>query len=462
MSTASVPPLPTFVPPGPKPLSPIIALARTALGDEGNLLSLLPAEAYRVPIGPLGYSRRQIVIVNEPALVREVLNDERGIFPKSDLMVDATEPLIGDAMFVSSGERWRRQRAMIDPAFSHMRVGHAFPSMAAAVDAFEERLDGLAAAGEAFSLDLAMSQLTADVICRTIFSTELATDASREVFECFDVFERGIGQVNLMRMIFAPAFAKTPHAPEVLDACARIRARLGEMVDPRLEGRIEHDDICGAVVAARDAATGEGFTREELIDQLGVFFLAGHETTASVLTWLFELLVEEPTLADAIAAEVDEVVGEGPVIFEHTKNLPVLRAIFRETARLYPPITFLPRVAMERTRLGGHRIRRGALVMIAPWTIHRHEQLWRDPHRFDASRFLPGAEEKIESGAYIPFGYGPRICIGAAFALVESCLIVARLVRRYRFERADDAVVEPVARLTTRPRHEIRLRARRH
>lgn len=456
-----MPELPTFVPPGPRPLSPIIALARTALGDEGNLLSLLPAEAYRMPIGPLGWSRRQTVIVNDPALVREVLVDEQGIFPKSDLMVDATEPLIGDAMFVSSGERWRRQRAMIDPAFSHMRVGHAFGAMAAAVDAFEARLDGFAASGEDFSLDLAMSQLTADVICRTIFSTELATDASQEVFECFDVFERGIGQVNLMRLIFARAFAKTPHAPEVLDACARIRQRLGDLVDPRLDGRVAHDDICGAVIAARDADTGEGFSREELIDQLGVFFLAGHETTASVLTWLFALLVEQPGLAAAIREEVDAVVGEGPVSFEQTKQLPVLRAIFRETARLYPPITFLPRVAMEATRIGGRRIRKGALIMIAPWTIHRHEKLWRDPHRFDAGRFLPGSEEKIESGAYIPFGYGPRICIGAAFATVESCLIVARLARRYDLERADDAVIEPVARLTTRPRNELRLRVRR-
>ena len=455
------PELPTFVPPGPKPLSPLVALARTALGDEGNLLSLLPAEAYRMPVGPLGWSRRQTVIVNDPALVREVLVDEAGIFPKSDLMVDATQPLIGDAMFVSSGERWRRQRAMIEPAFSHMRVGHAYGAMVAAVDAFEDRLDGLAVRGEDFSLDLAMSQLTADVICRTIFSTELATEASQEVFESFDVFERGIGQVNLLRLIFAPAFAKAPHAPEVLDACARIRGHLGQLVDPRLEGEVVHDDICGAVIAARDRETGAGFSREELIDQLGVFFLAGHETTASVLTWLFTLLVDQPALAAAIRAETDRVLGEGALSFAQTKQLPVLRAIFRETARLYPPITFLPRVAMAPTRIGGRRIRRGALIMISPWTIHRHERLWRDPHRFDARRFLAGGEEKIPSGAYIPFGYGPRICIGAAFALVESCLIVARLVRRYDLERSDASPVEPVARLTTRPRQEIRLRARR-
>lgn len=455
--------LPTFVPPGPKPLSPVIALLRTALGDEGNLLSLLPAEAYRVPIGPLGYSRRQIVIVNEPSLVREVLHDDGERFPKSDLMVDATAPLIGDAMFVSSGERWRRQRAMIDPAFSHMRVSGAFGAMAEAVDAFETRLDGFVDRGEVLDLDLAMSQLTADVICRTIFSTGLDSDASREVFDCFETFENGIGQVNLLRLIFAPAFAKTPHPPAVLEACARIRARLGEFVDPRLDGRVEHDDICGALIDARHPETGERFDREALVDQLGVFFLAGHETTASVLTWLFYLLVEQPGLASAIREEVRAVVGDAEITYEHTRQLPVLRAIFRETARLYPPITFLPRVALQATRLGERRLKRGALVMVSPWTIHRHETLWRDAHRFDASRFLPGSEESVPAGAYIPFGHGPRVCVGAAFATTESLLIVARLLARYAFEAVDagDGPVEPVARLTTRPRHPIRLRVHR-
>ncbi|HSG88001.1 MAG TPA: cytochrome P450 [Pseudomonadales bacterium] len=450
-----------FTPPGPRPLSPVVALARTALAGEGDLLSLLPADAYRVPIGPLGYSRRQILVVNDPALVRTVLDDEEGIFPKNDLMTGALAPLVGNAMFVSSGDTWRRQRAMVDPAFSHMRINRAFASMASAVDAYEAHLDGLAGRSESLDIDAAMSHLTADVICRTIFSTELATDASRDVFRAFELFEKRIAHVDLLRLIFGRAFADVPHDEDVLEACRTIRRRLGEFVDPRLAGEVAHDDICGAVIAARDADTGAAFDREELIDQLGVFFLAGHETTASVLTWVMTLLTCYPQLAEAMRAEVDAVVGDGAVTFEHTKHLPFVRAVFRETARLYPPITFIPRVATRATRLGGRRVRRGAMVMISPWTIHRHELLWDRPNEFDPSRFLASADGGVAASSYIPFGHGPRLCVGAAFATIESCLILARLVRRYHFERTDDAEIRPVARLTTRPRDEVRLRVTR-
>lgn len=447
-----------FTPPGPRPLSPIIALLRTALQGEGDLLSLMPADAYRVPIGPLGYSRRQILIVNAPELVRKVLGDAEGIFPKNDLMTGALAPLVGDGMFVSSGARWRRQRAMVDPAFSHMRISSAFDSMAAAMDDYEAHLDGLAGSGAALELDAAMSHLTADVICRTIFTSPLGSAASREVFDAFDLFERRIAHVDLKRLIFGRAFEAIPYDPDVLAACATIRRRLGEFLDPRLAGLVEHDDICGAIVAARDADSGIGFDREALIDQLGVFFLAGHETTASVLTWVMALLTCWPELADAMRAEVQSVVGEGPVDFEHTRHLPFVRAVFRETARLYPPITFIPRVATRATELGGWPVRRGAMIMVSPWTIHRHRDLWARPDEFDPSRFMPGAETSIVPGSYIPFGHGPRLCVGSAFATVESTLILARLVRRYRFERIGDSDIRPVARLTTRPRDEIRLR----
>ena len=199
-------------------------------------------------------------------------------------------------------------------------------------------------------------------------------------------------------------------------------------------------------------------TRDELIDQLGVFFLAGHETTASVLTWAVYIIASQPAVAARVREEVNTAVGDGQIGFDDIKKLPYTRNVFRETLRLYPPLTFIPRVAAENCEIDGYRIKRGAMVMIAPWTIHRHRRYWNDPELFDADRFSSEREHEIARGTYIPFGQGPRVCAGATFAQIESTLILASVVRYFDFECLDADKVFPVARLTTRPRHEISCR----
>lgn len=451
--------VPHYKPPRPAPLGPLAALIRTAAQGEGNLLSLLPADAYRLPVTHLGYSRRSILLVNDPELLRGVMTDPTGIYPKNDLMVGALEPLVGDSIFVSSGKRWRRQRDMIDPAFSHIRLTRAYASMIAAVDDYETQLDRQAADGETFSLDMAMSNLTADIICRTVFSTSLQTQVARDVFDAFEIFERSAAQVELKALIFDPPFKKIRQHKPVLDACTRIRQHLGELVDTHANAEAgEFNDIASACIAAVDEASGCPFSRKELIDQLGVMFLAGHETTASVLTWLFFILSIRPEIVARIRAEVDAVVGDGPVEFEHIKQLRYVRNVFRETLRLYPPITFMPRVAMERTRIGKFKVKRGAMIMVSPWTTHRHLKLWKDPDVFDPDRFSPEREHELTPGAYLPFGMGPRTCVGAGFAQTEASLIIARLTRRFDLQTLEPDKVRPVARLTTRPVQQIQVR----
>ena len=448
-----------FTPPKPTALASVIALLRVLLRGDGDLLSLLPAAAYRMEVGHLGWSRRQTLIVNRPDQVRRVLSDPEGIFPKSDLMVEALDPLIGDSIFVSSGETWRRQRRMIDPSLTMMRVNNAFPAMVAGCEAAEETLAARARDGGEFSLDLAMSHLTADIICRTVFSASLADKAAHDVFEAFTLFERSVAQVEIRRLLFDPAWTQAPQKPEVLEACRTIRAHLAALIDTHTGGdAARFDDIASAVIGARDPQSGTPFSREELIDQLGVLFLAGHETSASALTWVFYLLATHPGLVERLRAEVREVCGDGPVEFEHTKRLPFIRNIFRETLRLYPPITFLPRVALEATTIGDVKVRRGALVMVAPWVLHRHQRYWRDPHVFDADRFSPAREAEITPGTYIPFGQGPRVCAGAAFATTEAVLLIARLFRRFDWHVRDPARVRPAARLTTRPVEQVMVR----
>lgn len=445
-----------YYPPRPRSLPAVAALVRAVARGDGDLLSLLPAKAYRMPIGALGYSRRSIILINAPDLVRQIMTEKLDIYPKSDLMVDALEPLIGDSIFVSQGKTWRRQRLMVDPAFSLMRVNRGFDAMRAAVDDFEVVLDQRVEDGESVSLDMAMSHLTADIITRTVFSQPLKSDTSRDVFDAFTVFERSVAQVEIRRLIMDKAWTKSPQRDEVLEACRKIRQCLGRLLtEHQRAGGGSKDDIAGSFAAARDPETGEGFTRDELIDQLGVMFLAGHETTASVLTWVFFILATQPDEMRRVREEIDSVVGDGKVTFENTKGLTHIRNVFRETLRLYPPITFIPRVAAETTRLGGRRIKKGAMIIIAPWALHRNARYWTDPDAFDPDRFSPGREAEHPPGAYIPFGQGPRTCVGAAFATIEACLIIARLARRYDFQIPAPEKVRPVARLTTRPKHQI-------
>ncbi len=426
----------------------------------GDLLSLLPAAAYRMDVGKLGYSRRTILLINQPDICRSILTDPTGIYPKNDLMVGALAPLVGDSIFVSSGDTWRRQRDMVDPAFSHMRINTAFASMTAAVDDYEARLDS---EGETpRSLDLAMSELTADIICRTVFSTPLESGTAREVFDAFTIFEREVAQVELRRLIFEPAFTPVPQPEPVLAACERIRKHLGEMVDRHgSSNACPQQDIARAVIEARDANTGEGFSRKELIDQLGVFFLAGHETTASVLTWAFYILATQPDVLTRVRDEVATNIGDGPIEFEQLKKLPFTRNVFRETLRLYPPITFIPRLAAEDTTIGRYKVKRGAMIMISPWTMHRHHDHWANPHAFDPDRFSTERQSELTPGTYLPFGVGPRVCVGKAFATIEATLILARLARRYDFSVIDPQHVRPIARLTTRPAEQIMCRVTR-
>ena len=436
-------------------MNALASLLRAVASGDGNLLNLLPGSAYRTDMGPLGWSRRSTYVVNRPDLVRDVLLDPEGIFPKSDLMVNALEPLIGNSIFVSSGETWQRQRTMVDPALSMMRINRAFPAMEAGVDQTIATLTDKAKSGEAFSLDLLMSHLTADIICRTVFTTPLDQGVTHDVFEAFSRFERSVAQTEIWRLVIEKAFTKPKQKSHVLDACRVIRKHLATLVDSHLgENGKNFDDIATSLADARDEF-GKAFTREELIDQLGVLFLAGHETSASALTWVFYILASVPDAVARIREEVAAICGDGPINFEHTKKLVFTRNVFRETIRLYPPITFLPRVAMRDTKLGKKKIRRGALVIIAPWVLHRHQAYWKDPDLFDPDRFLPQREKDIVANSYIPFGIGPRICSGAAFASIEAVLIIACLIRDFDFNVIDGDKVWPAARLTTRPTRQI-------
>ena len=230
-----------YRPPAPTPRSPLRSLLRVIRQGDGDLLSLVPEDAYQKPLTWLGYSRRSILLINDPQLCRDVLYDRDELFPKNDLMVGALEGLVGNSLFVSSGTTWRRQRQMIDPAFSQLRINTAFDSMAAAVDDYEQLLDRYADERVSFSLDKAMSHLTADIICRTIFSTPLSSGIARDVFDDFLLFERSVASVDLRQLIIGKPWANIRQPAPVVQACQRIRRHIGSLLDPRLQTNASRD-----------------------------------------------------------------------------------------------------------------------------------------------------------------------------------------------------------------------------
>lgn len=445
-----------YVPPAPRPKSGF-GSALSALFGERDTLAMLPREAYDTFITRAPTAGRPVFLVSHPDLVRRVLVDEVETFPKSPLMVNALKPLVGDGVFISGGETWARQREMIDPALTHMRVNEAFEQMSAATIAFEARAGE--AGGAALSLDEEMSRLTADIMFRTIFSEPIEGEDARAVFRAFADFQQATPQIDLNVIFGGGGEAAAPTA-KAAETCETIRALLGALIDRRIDSGATRADIAGKIIAARGPADGAPFTREELIDQIAVLFLAGHETSASALTWAFFILSQQPDTMARIREEVASVAGSGPMDFDAVRALGFTRNMFREVLRLYPPVSFIPRTARRAARIGLEDIPEGALVVVSPWLIHRNRRFWRRPNVFDPDRFGHGLRTRKEQQAYLPFGLGPRVCSGASFATTESTLILASVARRFDLETVNPREITPVGRLTTRPKTPVRMRFR--
>ncbi|MCP9822198.1 cytochrome P450 [Cyanobium sp. L1E-Cus] len=427
---------------------------------------------FRIPVGALRFMGLNLLLVNEPAAVRQVMVSEVEAFPKHPYMLWILEPLIGRGIFAVNGEEWAQQRRLLDQAFQMAQLQRVMPQMAAACQASLARLEAQVAgdlvAGRSVDADAEMTLVTADVIVRTILSRSLEGAEAEAIFAAFTRYQKRAGRALMLRLLRLPRRRLQGYLAR--DA-APIRAWLAAAIDARLNAPAAHTpgDLLAALIEARDPETGACFSREQLLDQVCVLFLAGHETSASALGMAVYLLGCFPEVQQRLRAEVLEVLGsragapDRPLGFEDLRQLSYGAAIFNETLRLYPPLSFFSRESQANTELAGSRCPMRALVTISPWVIQRHEQHWSEPNAFRPERFLSDAnadDRRWARDAFLPYGLGPRKCPGAAFAQQEALLVLAELVRR--FEVLPDPEHEPelVARLTLRSRNGIRVRLR--
>lgn len=476
-----------FCPHYPRPAAKKPAGWRMFLSKRRSWLDGLYERSYRMKMGEVHLPGVDLYMVNEPALVRQVMVDDAESFPKHDMLGDALRPLLGDSIFTTNGAVWRRQRELMNPSFEATRVKLVFGRMREAADEMVKRLS-CGADGSEQDLEVEMTHVAADIILRTILSESLDGQDAKRIFDAFSRYQE-VAPRLMMPAFFGLRWMRPWWQTWRSQRAAReIRTLLLALIRPRFEayqaalarsGGMDppgQEDILSTLLRVRDAQSGLGFSFEELVDQVAMLFLAGHETSASALSWALHLLANSPEVQERLHAEaVRSLVDLDEDGASKVRDMVLARNVFREALRLFPPVGFFARQSAQGCTMRDKTVAPGSSVVISPWLIQRHRDLWAEPDAFNPDRYdadppdtsgpslapdgtgVPTSRESLRH-AYLPFGMGPRVCIGAAFALQEGSLILATLARHFRFEPVPGHVPEPVGRLTIRAENGIRLK----
>ncbi len=445
MTNALAAPVP---PEKPLPLFEFMRVSRE------NGVAGIPAEAYRKPIYELRHALGSMLIVSDPAGVKRILLDNAANYPKEPQTSRVMGAAFGDGLLTSEGEKWRSHRRIMAPSFDHRSLVAYAPAMVDTTARFIEKWDELAP-NTPIDIDAEMTELTLRIISRTMFSSdsdgicELVGNTLRDGMEAMD-----FGLADMLPVIGPWRMGrKLEHIHSIFSA---LDASILKLVESRGK-RIGATDLLGRLVGARDSS-GFGMSMQEIRDEVVIIFIAGHETTAVAMTFVWYLLSKHPWVEAKLHEELASVLNGRAPKYEDLENLPYTRQVIQEAMRLYPPVPGLAgRQALADDVVSGHSIRKGTHVAIMPWILHRHQTLWDEPGRFDPDRFSPENSCGRDRFAWLPFGGGPRICIGAGLAMTEATLILATVAQRFRFGFVEDQEVRLKARITLRPRDGIKL-----
>ena len=435
-----VPPSPPRAPDNMTAFERLRAMRRSPISTWGQ-------RAYEDDIVRGRFFSRSSFILNTPDAIRHVLVDNYENYTRTPAGIRVLRPMLGEGLLIAEGRAWKHQRRTLAPAFTPRAVTSLVPHMVAVTD---ETIAKLRTVGSApIDLREAMQRMTLEIAGRTMFS--FGMDRHGPVLRDF-VMEYGerLAHPHFLDMLLPLGWP----SPQDFSR-ARFRKRWTQfvsqlMAERRAAGKNEGApprDLFDLMGAARDPETGEAFSDEQLGDEVATMILAGHETTATALFWALYLLALDPATQDAVAAEVASTNVDGGLEIERLK---FTRAVVDETMRLYPPAFLIARAATAPDTIAGMAVKKNDIILIAPWLLHRHEKLWHDPSAFVPARFMPPAPPP-DRFAYLPFGVGARVCIGAHFALVEATLALAKLIGAFRVELLDKEPVMPIGIVTTQP-----------
>ncbi len=444
-----------YRPPAPHPRGTLSSIVRSVATGGNDILRLLPDVLYHKQMVRIPFLRNPTYVVNCPITIKRIMSERLDNYPKSQMMTNPLDALVGDSIFTVSGDTWNRQRRMIAEVFAKLRLVDVFDVMRESIDDYLARLD--AQVGGTIDIDADMAYVTADVIFRTMFSRPIKDVEARLIFDEFTRYQDSLPHTSGRAIFLAGKNRQAPPMPRAaLESAQKIREVIAALLQERRSGRVRQDDICQIIADCRDPESGVMFTDVEALDQIAFFFLAGHETSASALTWALISLAGDQGIADEVAAEVETVTNNGPVTFQNRKRLHLTNAVFKEALRLYPSVSFFTRSPIEGEVLRGFDVKAGNELIISPWVVQRHRDFWELPDHFVPKRHLPGHGVAIKPGTWMPFGFGPRVCTGAAFATMEAELILSEVTRRFRLTVQQPEKIEPVSRLTVRPKKRVK------
>ena len=446
-----------FRPPTPTPRTVPVGPLKMIAILRRNPLELWSKAHYEQPIVVDRTMLGDRAVVNDPAAVRRVFLDNVANYRKDELQLRILRPGLGKGLLTSDGDHWRAQRRALAPLFAPRQVAAFVPAMHDVAHAGVDRLRRKRE-GRVVDVSEEMARLTLEMLERTLFSHGLGRDPSefqRAVTRYFNT----AGRVDPLDLLGLPTFLPRLGQRRARGTLEFFRRAVDDIIASRrallARGETSPMDILSLLLSAKDPETGEGMPEDDIRANIVTFIGAGHETTANALTWTLYLLSCAPEWRDKVEREIDG--GFDGTRRDALDDLPITKAALEEAMRLYPPAATLSREAIDTDTLAGRRIRAGTIVTISPFVLHRHHTLWRDPDVFDPSRFLGAARESIDRFAYIPFGAGPRICIGQGFAMIESVITLAHLMKAFRFDLVPGHVVEPLQRVTLRPKHGMRM-----
>jgi cytochrome P450 len=440
-----------YRPPAPTPQPEPLRAFRLIAALKRNPLECWAQDHFEKPIVVGGLPFKHVMVVNDPRAIRRVLLENSANYRKDAIQRRVLSAGLGDGLLSAEDERWRIQRRTVAPVFARKTIMGFAPAMMDAADALLERWRRQD--GATVDIVAEMSRLTLEVLERTIFSDGLGRDAE-EIRAAMNVYFNTIGRIDPFDLLGLPASVPRLSHLRVRATLRFFETAIDEIIATRRLRHIENsgdvaNDILTLLLGALDPETGERMTEAEVRSNILTFIAAGHETTANTITWSLFLLSQSLEWRERVEREAEREIG-GP-IEGLADRLVETRAVIDEAVRLYPPIAALSRVAIGADELAGEKVRRGSMIVIAPYVLHRHLLYWRNPNAFDPTRFLGEERDEIDRYAYLPFGAGLRTCIGSAFALQEATLVLATIVKNFSFQLAPGHEVWPLLRVTLRP-----------